>query len=107
MGEITPSSMNIAPGLRVGFWEGGAWASKRQSPFHPKGFYTGPIVENVLPGLVMEQELMEGTLSFRVGVLFRPDLGKRHRLETILILQNYIPEMFDYETWSEDMAVGA
>jgi len=41
---------------------------------------------------------MEGTLKFRVGVLFRPDLGGK-RLETILILETYIEEMFEYEDW--------
>ena len=45
---------------------------------------------------------MEGTLEFSVGVLFRPDLGKRQKLETILILNNWIPEMFTYEDWAEE-----
>lgn len=44
---------------------------------------------------------MEGVLNFRVGVLFRPDLGRRQSLETILVLENYFPEMFDYETWEK------
>ena len=106
MGELEPSSMRVAAGLRVGFWDqsGTQWNG---GPFKPKGYYTGPDLGDHIPGAKLEQELMEGTLTFRVGVLFRPDLGKRQRLETILILENWIPEMFDYEDWSEDMALEA
>lgn len=53
-----------------------------------------------LPGWRGEQELMEGVLKFHVGVLFRPDLGKQNHLETILILETYIEEMFEYEDWA-------
>jgi len=106
MGELEPSSMRISAGLRVGFWKQNNNHFDR-SPFVPKGYYTGPDLGEHIPGALLEQPLMEGTLRFRVGVLFRPDLGKRQRLETILILENWIPEMFEYEDWSEDMALEA
>ena len=63
------------------------------------GHYSGASLGDQLPGARLQQELMEGTLKFRVGVLFRPDLGKSQRLETILILENYVEEMFEYEDW--------
>jgi len=107
MGTVEPNSMRVAAGLRVGFWEPEAYAKHRRSPFTCKGYYTGPDLGEHIPGAKLEQPLMEGTLKFRVGVLFRPDLGKRQRLETILILENWIPEMFDYEDWTEDMALEA
>lgn len=98
--------LKIAAGLRVGFWDptGTQW---NDGPFQPKGYYTGPDLGEHLPGSKLEQPLMEGTIRFRIGVLFRPDLDKRNRLETILILENWIPEMFDYEDWSENMLLEA
>ncbi|MAD98752.1 MAG: hypothetical protein Unbinned200contig1000_65 [Prokaryotic dsDNA virus sp.] len=69
--------------------------------FQPKGYYVGPDLGDHVPGTLLEQKLMEGVLKFRVGVLFRPDLGKRQRLETILIIDEWVPEMFDYEHWEE------
>jgi len=91
--------MNIHPGLRVGFWnrEGTQWNG---GPFEFKGYYNGPDLGHHLPGIRISQDLMEGELRFRVGVLFRPDLDKRNQLETILILETWIPEMFEYEDWS-------
>jgi hypothetical protein len=47
---------------------------------------------------------MEGDLAFRVGVLFRPDRWPRQNLETILILENYFPEMWNYDTWESALA---
>lgn len=93
------NQLRISAGLRVGFWNHTAtpWTG---GPFKPKGFYTGPDLGHHLPGSRLQQNLIEDTLLFRVGVLFRPDLGKYQRLETILILENWIPEMFDYEDWS-------
>lgn len=93
--------LKISSGLRVGFWKKNStqWTG---GPFEPKGYYTGPDLGDHLPGARLEQHLMEGTLTFRVGVLFRPDLGKRQKLETILILENWIPEMFEYEDWAEE-----
>lgn len=91
--------MRVSAGLRVGFWKpapGGHWNG---SPFHAKGIYQGPCLGEFIPGQKIEQELMEGKLVMRVGVLFRPDLGKHQKLETILILETWIPEMFDYEHW--------
>lgn len=92
-------SVRITSGLRVGFWNPDpGWGN---SPFTCKGYYTGPDLGDHIPGTRLEQQLLEGTLKFQVGVLFRPDLGKRQNLETILILLNWIPEMFEYEDWSE------
>jgi len=95
-------AVNISAGLRVGFWKPGAY-SQRQSPFECKGFYMGPHLGDHIPGARLQQKLMEGTITFQVGVLFRPDLGKRQSLETILMLENWIPEMFNYEDWGEEM----
>jgi hypothetical protein len=89
--------VNISAGLRVGFWNSSPGYGK--TPFDCVGHYSGPPLGDRIPGTSLEQKLMEGTLRFRVGVLFRPDLGKRQCLETILILQTYIPEMFEYEDW--------
>lgn len=97
-------SMRVTSGLRVGFWDQNAtqWTG---GPFKPKGYYYGPDLGDHIPGARLEQKLMEGNLIFRVGVLFRPDLGKHQRLETILILETYIPEMFNYEDWETDLLV--
>lgn len=91
------NALRIQHGTRCGFWNPNPGWDK--SPFTPCGIYTGPDLGSVIPGTAMQQELMEGTLHFRVGVLFRPDLGKYQKLETIIILNNWIPEMFEYEDW--------
>jgi len=106
MGTVDPGSMRISAGLRVGFWKQNN-NHFDGSPFVPKGYYTGPDLGEHIPGTKLEQKLMEGTLTFSVGVLFRPDLNVRQRLETILILENWIPEMFEYEDWTEDMVLEA
>ena len=90
--------MRITSGVRVGFWKPNNYMGDG-SPFTPKGVYTGPDMGDLIPGQKITQELAEGELKARVGVLFRPDLGKRQKLETILILETWIPEMFDYEHW--------
>jgi len=102
MGEVR--AMRIVAGLRVGFWDQKAtqWTG---GAFKSKGYYNGPNLGDHVPGVRLEQKLMEGSLFFRVGVLFRPDLGKNQRLETILILENFIPEMFEYEDWSTDLLI--
>ena len=96
-------AVRVVPGTRVGFWRPGPHAAsyleKHKHAFIHKGFYVGPDLGEHIPGIKLAQPLMEGNLLLRVGVLFRPDLGKRQRLETILILENFIPEMFDYEHW--------
>lgn len=84
--------MQITSGIRIGWWG--------PRGFDPAGFYTGPDLGDHIPGTMLKQELMEGMLRFSVGVLFRPDLGRKQRLETILILYKYVPEMFEYEDWS-------
>lgn len=96
---------HVGPGLRVGFWNpnGGHW----KKAFRPMGTYEGPPMGDLIVGTRMEQKLMEGTVKFSVGVLFRPDRGKRQRLETILIIDHYVPEMWDYEHWEKtDDTVG-
>lgn len=98
------NAVKIHPGLRVGFWQPnttGHWSPEKRSAFTHKGFYTGPDLGDRIVGTRLQQELMEGTLEFSVGVLFRPELGRRQNLETILILHNWIPEMFEYEHWEE------
>ena len=83
----------IFAGIRIGFWnvyEGkivGGW----DRPFTCVGMYLGEPLGEHLPGTLIRQELIEGTLEFRVGVL--------GCLETILIIQEYVPEMFEYEDW--------
>lgn len=91
-------TMRITEGIRVGFWRGGTQFDHFHA-FKPMGIYRGPDLGDHIPGTRLTQKLMEGDLTFKVGVLFRPDLGKRQKLETILILTNWIPEMFEYEDW--------
>lgn len=97
--------VRITPGTRVGFWYDRYHAvpleEKHKHAFQAKGIYTGPDLGDHLIGTVLSQPLMEGELRFSVGVLFRPDRGKHQKLETILILENWIPEMFQYEHWEE------
>ena len=91
------SRMRVSAGLRAGFWNPSpGWGS---TPFTPKGIYMGPDLGDKIPGEKLHQKLMEGDLYFRVGVLFRPDLNTKQKLETILILESWIPEMFEYEDW--------
>lgn len=91
--------MKIHDGIRVGYWNPNR-VDRMKNAFTPVGVYRGPEGDYVV-GTLLEQKLFEGTLKFRVGVLFRPDLGKRDRMETILILENHIPEMFDYADWEK------
>ena len=51
----------------------------------------------------MVQSLKEGDVVFTVGVLFRNDMNKNQRRETILILHEWVPEMFNYYDWEEDL----
>ena len=96
-------TVRILPGTRVGFWYSGPHSAPllelHKRAFVPRGVYIGPDLGDHIVGTRLSQPLMEGELFFRVGVLFRPDLGKRQRLETILMLENWIPEMFNYEHW--------
>lgn len=94
--------MRVTTGLRVGFWNPNP--PERYKPFRPMGVYVGPDLGDHIPGAKLVQPLMEGELQLRVGVLFRPDLGKHQKLETILIIDKYIPEMFNYEHW--ESAIG-
>ena len=102
---MEPLAVRVLPGTRVGFWHPGPHPGPllelNKRAFSAKGVYVGPDLGDHIPGAKLVQPLMEGDLKMRVGVLFRPDLGKRQRLETILILENWIPEMFDYEHWEK------
>lgn len=92
--------MRVMPGTRIGYWynqyrrEGG--------PFDCIGFYYGPDLEDKIPGERLQWNLIDGPLILRVGVLFRPDLGKRHRLETILMVEKYQEEMWDYADFRKE-----
>lgn len=92
------NEITVHPGLRIGLWTPGTY---RGEPFRCLGFYQGPIISPIIVGQTLEQELLEGVVRFKVGVLFRPDLGKWNTLETILILVNYVEEMWNYETWEQ------
>ena len=89
--------MRVGPGLRVGLWRPSR--ERYHHPFIHLGFYSGPELGDIIVGSKYEQPLLEGVVCFSVGVLFRPDLGKRQRLETILILETYHESMWEYETW--------
>lgn len=95
--------VQVLTGTRVGFWNPGPHFvpddQKFLRAFTPKGVWVGPPMGDHIIGTRLNQELMEGTLQMQVGVLFRPDRNKYQRLETILILHNWIPEMFDYSDW--------
>ena len=101
--EVRP--VRVTAGLRDGFWDqkGTQWNG---GPFKPVEYYDGPDLGDHIPGARLEQKLMEGDLRFSVGVLFRPDLNVKQRLETILILETWIPEMFEYEDWKKELVVG-
>lgn len=92
--------VQIQTGMRVGLWNTNM-TGKAENAFRCLGHYTGPNLGSHIPGSILKQELPEGTIQFKVGVLFRPDLGKRQRLETILILQEWFPAMWEYETWEK------
>lgn len=97
--------MRITSGLRIGHWRphyrGGT------NCFLPLGFYYGPDLGDMIPGEKIRWPLEEGDLVVTVGVLFRPDLGKRQRLETILIVEEYQEAMWDYDQFSkESIAAG-
>jgi len=97
--------VRVPSGVRVGFWHGGPHygpiVDRPKQAFQQMGYYVGPDLGDPIIGTKFEQNLLEGVVKFAVGVLFRPDLGKRQRLETILILESWVPEMFDYEHWSK------
>lgn len=98
------STVRITAGLRVGFWDP-TQTQFTGGPFTPIGYYTGPDLGDHIPSTRLQQNLMEGALIFRVGVLFRPDLGRKQSLETVLILENYIEDMFDYEDWERELTL--
>ena len=88
--------VRISAGLRVGWWQPG----HKDGPFVCLGLYTGPDIGDWIVGQSLMQELPDGnTVMFTVGVLFRPDLNKRQRLETILMLDSAPKSMWEYDTW--------
>jgi hypothetical protein len=91
--------MRVVPGTRIGYWKPnmGTW----KQAFKPIGVFVGDDMGDIIAGTVMHQELMEGTLKFQVGVLFRPDRGKHQKLETVLIIIEMISEMFEYTDWEK------
>lgn len=89
--------MRVDSGTRAGLWRPGS----PQGPFIELGRYIGPVLPDPIIGAKFEQKLMEGTVTFSVGVLFRPDLDRRHRLETIIIIDDGINDMWDYDTWEK------
>lgn len=97
--------LRVPSGVRAGFWYPGPHAcaheEKWKRAFKPVATYIGPDLGDPIIGTKFEQNLMEGPLRFRVGVLFRPDRGPKQRLETILILENFYEEMFDYSDWEK------
>lgn len=84
--------MKVVSGTRCGFW---------RPPFDCVGIYVGPDIEGCSIHQLIEQPLVEGILRFRVGILFRNDLNINQKLEPILMLENFIPEMFNYTTWEK------
>lgn len=86
--------VKVTAGIRVGTWENG---------FNCLGYYTGPDLGHLSPGESMTQCLKEGDVTFTVGILFRNDLNKNQRRETVLILQEWVPEMFNYYDWEEEL----
>jgi hypothetical protein len=98
--------MRVPTGVRAGFWYPGPHLycppmEKWKEAFRPIATYNGPDLGDPVIGTRFQQKLMDGTLEFSVGVLFRPDRGKYQKLETILILHNYFEEMFDYSDWEK------
>lgn len=98
--------MRVPTGVRAGFWYPGPHYSvspleKWKSAFRPIATYNGSDLGDPIIGTRFHQKLMDGTLEFSVGILFRPDRGKYQKLETILILHNYFEEMFDYSDWEK------
>lgn len=91
-------NVKIDTGTRAGFWRPG----EPGGPFIHLGDYIGPPLGDPIIGTKFQQELMEGTITFSVAVLFRPDLGRKNRfLEPIIILDDIIPEIWNYEHWRE------
>ena len=81
--------------MRVGYWRPGGG----RDPFIPVGLWTGPCLRDEIAGTVMDQELAEGTVRFRLGVLFTP--RQPRKLERIVILEKEVPSMWGYDTWEK------
>lgn len=101
-------TMRVPTGTRFGIWNHqphmGPPDEKWKRAFHPLGFYMGPELlgpdgKDPIIGTQFCQKLMEGDLKFRIGFLFRPDRGVRQRLEAIIMLETFFPEMFEYTDW--------
>tara|TARA_R110000772_G_scaffold30806_4_gene76481 strand:+ start:1692 stop:1973 length:282 start_codon:yes stop_codon:yes gene_type:complete len=90
MFALDPHTMMVTSGLRVGFWN---------DTFECIGVYQGPELGFHQPGTELKQDLAEGEVRFKIGVLFNNELHESQKRETILILIDYVPEMFDYNDW--------
>lgn len=90
--------MYVGPGTRVGLWRP---SREHRHPFVHLGYYSGEPLGDVIVGSRYQQKLLDSEVSFAVGVLFRPDLGRKQRLETIIILEKFSPDMWDYDTWEQ------
>lgn len=81
--------------IRIGVWDK---TKGSKNAFSHLGYYVGPSLGCVEPNAFMNQELKEDILSFRVVQLLRPD-RKTDRIETVFLLENYVPSMWKYEDW--------
>jgi len=93
-------TMNVRAGTRIGYWHN--VYRRVGGPFDCIGFYYGPDLNDKIPGEIIQWNLVDGPLILRVSVLFRPDLSKRQRLETILIVEQYQEEMWDYADFQKE-----
>lgn len=92
------NDVRVSGGTRIGYWR----LTEHHKPFHPIGYYYGPDLGSQIPGKRLIWPLIDGELIMKVGVLFRPDLGKYQKLETVLIVLNYVEEMWDYDDFQRE-----
>ena len=87
--------------IRIGLWRNYGY----HDPFRSTGWWVGPSLGNFMPGQNFHQDIEEGRLEFSVGILYRPDRGKREKVEIILKLKTIdkaITEaMWSYNTWEK------
>lgn len=105
--------MLIPNPCRLGWWN--PVPETRYQPFTHLGFYQAPLPDS-LPGQVFSTMLDEGTIWFRVGVLYRPDVyaqrkkltgSLRNCLEVILMLdprseKPALDVMWEYDVFTQE-----